>query len=108
MSAIGGIVSLNQDRIPSEVAMQFAQVMEVQKHRGPNARGFCGFGFNKETMLSQNTLESNFDFPLKGIIGHNLLQVNASKDAVQPFCNYDGTIGIAYDGQIVNTKEIKD
>ena len=108
MSAIGGIIGLNQDRIPYQTAIQFERVMQVQKHRGPTARCFCAFDFNKKAILAEDISKINMDFQLNGIIGHNLLQVNTAKDVVQPFCNWDTTVGIAYDGQIVNIKEIKE
>lgn len=108
MSAIGGIISLNQNIIPYQTVIQFDRVMQVQKHRGPTARCFCAFDFNKKTILTDDILKINIDFQTKGIIGHNLLQVNTLKDVIQPFCNHDKTIGIVYDGQIVNTKEIKE
>lgn len=107
MSAIGGIVSLNQNPIPYQTILQFDNVMKVQKHRGPDAMKFYAFNFGKNAVVVDKTSQITAGFQAKGVIGHNLLRVNDEKDCVQPFCNYDKTIGIAYDGQIVNIDTIK-
>lgn len=106
MSAIAGIISLSQEIIPYQTVLQFDNVMYVQKHRGPDATGVCAFDFNKEVVFASNTEQIRNDFKTRGIIGHNLLCVN-DKEQLQPYCNIDGSIGVAYDGYIVNLKEIK-
>lgn len=107
MSAIGGIIGLKNSTIPFDKAVEINKLMEVQKHRGPDGVCFCAFNYNKEVMLVDDIFEINNDFCINGIIAHNLLCVNEKTAMTQPFCNKEKTIGIAYDGQIVNTSDIK-
>lgn len=108
MSAISGVISLNQAGIPYETVLQFDQVMRTQKHRGPCATRFCALGFDKKTILAESTAQFNGNSAIKGLIGHNLLWIYKEKAPVfHPFCSEDKTIGIAYDGQIFNIAEIK-
>ena len=108
MSAISGIISLNRDRIPHSVITQFNQVMNVQKHRGPDASGVCVFNFHKELLFCKDTAQIGQNFLVNGMLGHNLLRVNETKDCLQPFCSRDNSVGIAYDGQVVNCAELKE
>lgn len=107
MSAIGGIVCLNQGTIPYETILQFDKMMGVQRHRGPDATSFCSLSIENESMIVDNILKIGSSIKSKAIIGHSLLRVNESKDVPQPFCTKNGKIGVAYDGLIVNTEQIK-
>lgn len=107
MSAISGLISLGQDRLSHSAILQFDNVMKAQKHRGPDATRFFAFDFDNNTIFSQDINQIDGMSCLKGIIGHNLLSVNNTKDCVQPYCTEDKTIGIAYDGQIVNISSIR-
>lgn len=107
MSAISGIISLNKERIPYETLLQFNRVMQVQKHRGPDATLSCAFDFNKNACLCGDTAQIDSKFAAKGIVGHNLLRVNEERDCTQPFCNRNNTVGVAYDGQVVNADELR-
>ena len=107
MSAISGIIGLNLKKLPYETILQFNNVMNVQKHRGPDGVGFCAFNFDGENVFVDNILKINSNYFACGIIGHNLLRVNKDRDVVQPYCNHKKSIGVAYDGQIVNTNDIK-
>lgn len=106
MSAISGIVSLSGNISPDSIA-QFDNVMKVQKHRGPDQVKFCVMGNDGKSILTDSVDKISCKTNAKGIIGHNLLVVNAIKDFPQPFCNKKGTVGIAYDGQVVNVDQIK-
>lgn len=107
MSAISGLLSLNKNKIPYEAVLQFSDVMVVQKHRGPDKTQFCAFTFDKEVLVTDDVKQVNPSASTMGIFGHNLLKVNDSTSAPQPFCSKDKRVGIAYDGHIVNTQEMK-
>ena len=107
MSAIGGIIGLNNSIIPFEKIRGIKEVMQVQKHRGPDAMRFCVFNFNSKSLIVDDVHKIDKSFPGSGVIGHNLLCVNEKRDTAQPFCNKDKTIRIAYDGQIVNAADIR-
>lgn len=107
MSAIGGILSLSKNKISRDCLLQFHDTMLVQKHRGPDKTTFFAFDFNKNTFATDDIKQIDSDFSTRGILGHNLLKVNSSADAPQPFCNKDKSIGIAYDGFIVNTEALR-
>lgn len=107
MSAISGLLSLNKNKIPYEAVLQFHDVMAVQKHRGPDKTQFCAFTFDKEVLVTDDVKQVNPNASTMGVFGHNLLKVNDSTSAPQPFCSKDKRVGIAYDGHIVNTQEMK-
>lgn len=107
MSAISGIFCLGKNKISDETANQFNNVMLVQKHRGPEDTRFCVFNHKKELLFIENMSEVEENFFIKGIIAHNLLSVNEKTKAAQPFCNEEKSVGIAYDGHIVNIEQIK-
>ncbi len=107
MSAIGGIIGLNNRNLPFEEIKEIKAVMQVQKHRGPDAMQFFVFNFDKKSLIVDDVLQIEKSSQCNGVIGHNLLCVNEKRDTPQPFCNKDKTIGIAYDGQIVNALDIK-
>lgn len=104
MSAIGGLIALGNEKLPYETVTQFYHVMRVQKHRGPDATCFYAFDHEQHSLISD---QIDTSFMPNGIIGHNLLSVNEQRDCIQPYCVSDKTIGIAYDGQIVNINDIK-
>lgn len=106
MSAVGGVLSLTNSDISCDMLLQFEQVMKVQKHRGPDAMNFCVLGKENETTLTDD-IKRIKGSGARGIIGHNLLVVNEKRDLPQPLCNRQKTVGVAYDGQIVNINEIK-
>ena len=107
MSAIGGIVSLNGVRISYETVRRFERVMDVQRHRGPDAGRFSALSFDGSSRLVEKASQIDADLNVRAIIGHDLLCVNGEKDVPQPFCNRKGSIGVAYDGQVVNAGEIR-
>ena len=107
MSAISGIVSLIREPIFRNTLLDFRRVMSVQKHRGPDAVGICALGFKGECATAADVSEIDPKLSVKAIVGHNLLRVNEAKDIGQPFCDKKGKIGVAYDGQIINTEAIK-
>lgn len=107
MSAIGGIFSLDNSRISYESILQFNDVMSSQKHRGPDSTKFCAFDYNKNTIVADNTQQISPEFSARGILAHNLLIVNETTDTVQPFFNTDKSIGVAYDGHIVNINDLR-
>lgn len=107
MSAIGGIVSLSGERIPYENILELGKVMEVQKHRGPDATGFCAIGKGGEVKLAKDVSAIDSVFVARAVIGHNLLRVNDDRDIAQPFCSRDGSAWVSYDGQVVNAREIR-
>ncbi len=106
MSAIGGIIGLRNNKIPYEDILQFNLVMDAQKHRGPDGTQFCVTNSNTEVSIVDSIEQINPNFEPTRIFGHNLLRVNKS-DTAQPFCNKNRSVGIAYDGYISNTREIK-
>lgn len=107
MSAISGMLSLNKNNLPHECVLQFNDVMSVQKHRGPDKTQFCSFNNNNEVFITEDIKQISSDFSTRGIIGHNLLCVNKTTDTAQPFCNKDKSVGVAYDGNFVNMKELR-
>ena len=107
MSAISGIISLNKERISHKTVLQFNEVMQVQKHRGPDARGFSVFDFEKNALRVEDMAQITPGMQVRGILGHNLLSINEKKDVTQPFCTADKTIGIAYDGFVGNIEDIR-
>lgn len=107
MSAIGGIIGLRGEPIPPETVLEFNKLMEAQKHRGPDAVRFCALSKNGRSRIVDNVSELGGNRNIVGIVGHDLLCVNDVKDCAQPFCNKSGTVGVAYDGQIVNVGQIK-
>ena len=107
MSAISGILSLNKNRIPYQNILEFNDVMLSQKHRGPDKTLFCCYDVNKNVLVADDVKQISPEFSATGLLGHNLLSVNKITDTPQPFCNNDKTIGIAYDGNFANIKQLR-
>ena len=107
MSAIGGILSINKNKLPFENILQFNEVMSVQKHRGPDKTHFCAFDFCNDVIFTDTIKQINPNFSTKAILGQNFLCVNKERDTAGPFLNHNKTIGITYDGNFANIEELK-
>ena len=76
MSAISGIVNLQGAGLDKWILDDFAEVMNVQKHRGPDYKKVCAFGYNEEISFSEKEEILAVDFNVKGLLGYNGLVVN--------------------------------
>lgn len=84
MCGIAGVIGQLPDK---QRVMQ--QMLEVQHHRGPDARGMADLGE-------------------QGILGHNRLRIlDMAAEANQPFHSRDGRFTLVFNGEIYNYLEIR-
>ena len=109
MSAISGIVNLQGAGLDKWILDDFAEVMNVQKHRGPDYKKVCAFGYTEEISFSEKEEILAVDFNVKGLLGYNGLVVNEKmSNVLQPFISNDKKVTVAYDGEIYNANAIKE
>ena len=111
MCGIVGIINVNKSARPlKEHAMQDLQgAMYVQRHRGPDDQGVCGFCFeNKRSYAVADALDLNPEWPMDGIIGFNRLSIrDLSMAGHQPMTALDGKVILAFNGEIYNDSELR-
>ncbi len=86
------------------------KALEVQKHRGPDDTGVCGFSFlNQSSYAGKNILEAYLpEVPIEGIIGFNRLSIkDLSMAGHQPMTALGGKVILAFNGEIYNDKELR-
>ena len=86
------------------------QMLEIQKHRGPDDSGIRAFSLKsqKTQEYSNRGVETvNPDF--EGIIGFNRLSIlDLSANGHQPMSTADGKVMLAFNGEIYNAFDFKD
>lgn len=107
MCGIVGLISSN--KIPIQGTRPVIEMMQMQRHRGPDDAGIFAFNFdngrNNEFFYQEN-LVSNSDFD--GIIGFNRLSIrDLSMNGHQPMSNENRDVVITFNGEIYNTNNYK-
>jgi len=100
MCGIAGFVNL--DGAPAD-ARVLAQMTDVQRHRGPDDRGLGLFSLGGGTFHAVDGGRARPDGILEGALGFNRLKIlDLSDHGHQPMANADGTVVIAFNGEIYN------
>ena len=93
MCGICGKISLNAGEVDRNVIQRMTDVLA---HRGPDEEGVYLSGG-----ISQNS-------PVRVALGHRRLKIiDLSSNGHQPMGNEDGSVWIAYNGEIYNFKELR-
>lgn len=84
-------------------------MLQIQKHRGPDDSGIRAF-----SLISQITLEYpnnepvNIDHSYEGVVGFNRLSIlDLSVNGHQPMCSPDGNVMLAFNGEIYNAFDFR-
>ena len=121
MCGITGIFNFNNE--PMSISM-LKRMTDALKHRGPDDEGYTlihskdgvckqligndsvdGFKAVFKNIANQNDITDNFDLAF----GHRRLSIiDLSSSGHQPMSNEDGTIWLAYNGEVYNYIELKD
>jgi len=100
MCGIAGFVNL--DGAPAD-ARVLARMADVQRHRGPDDQGLGLFSLAGGSFHEVSGGRSRPDGILEGALGFNRLKIlDLSAHGHQPMANADGTVVIAFNGEIYN------
>lgn len=100
MCGICGFVNLDGQPVDRVLVRRMADVIE---HRGPDGEGFY---FNQTTNRSDSGIDSRFGGASCGMGARRLAIIDVAAGH-QPISNEDGTITVAYNGEIYNFEEIR-
>lgn len=93
MCGICGKITFNAGEIDRNIIQRMTDALA---HRGPDEEGVYLSGG-----MSQNS-------PVRVALGHRRLKIiDLSSNGHQPMCNEDGSVWIAYNGEIYNFKELR-
>lgn len=101
MCGICGIVDFDGEPIDRELVQRMAGVIE---HRGPDGEGFY---FNSKIASGENGSESRYRGATAALAARRLAIIDVAAGH-QPISNEDGTITVAYNGEIYNFNELRD
>lgn len=100
MCGIAGILNLNG--APADLDV-LARMTDVQRHRGPDDQGFGVFSLASGSYRDVDPGRPQIEPILEGALGFNRLKIlDLSDHGHQPMANADGTIVIAFNGEIYN------
>ena len=100
MCGIAGFVNL--DGAPAD-ARVLARMADVQRHRGPDDQGLGLFSLAGGSFHEVGEGRSRPDGLFEGALGFNRLKIlDLSEHGHQPMANADGTVAIAFNGEIYN------
>jgi len=112
MCGIVGLINLSKNAkcFSSETFVDINSAMNVQKHRGPDDQGVCGFSFNQnKSIFFRSALDLKSDSELDGVIGFNRLSIkDLSLLGRQPMTALDGEVILAFNGEIYNDVELRE
>ena len=104
-----GIVGVyNRNGSPVD-ARTLRRMIDVQRHRGPDDQGIRLFSLTKSNVDSSELTDTSFHNTIfEGGLGFNRLSIlDPSKNGHQPMCNGNGSIFIAFNGEIYNAFEFR-
>lgn len=105
---IGYVKRKNNSPINDLGIFGMSRAMKVQKHRGPDDDGVCGFCFSGEVKESDNPLDllgKKFD----GLFGFNRLSIkDLSIAGHQPMLSSDKKVILVFNGEIYNDAELRE
>ena len=108
MCGIAGYYNFNQSRIQNNT--EVIEMLEVQRHRGPDDSGIVCFNLNnntKQELSYKKQVELTTDF--EGVLGFNRLSiVDLSHNGHQPMLSPDGDVILAFNGEIYNAFDYTD
>ena len=106
MCGISGYINLQSqmDSIRYENLQDLKQAIAVQRHRGPDDTGVCGFCFqNQRAYPAIDPLELQSISGLNGVLGFNRLSIkDLSVAGHQPMLSDDQKILLVFNGEIYN------
>lgn len=111
MCGIVGVVNVTTSAraFKQEVMQDLHAAMDVQRHRGPDDQGVCGFCFPaQKSYPAVDALDLNPEQPMNGIIGFNRLSIkDLSMAGHQPMTALGGKVILAFNGEIYNDTELR-
>ena len=100
MCGIAGFFSLSGE--PADVAA-LLRMTDVQRHRGPDDQGFRLFSLRSATSVELAVGDTAARQGFEGALGFNRLKIlDLSECGHQPMANHDGTVLLAFNGEIYN------
>ena len=107
MCGIAGIYNRDGGPVPANV---LRQMIRLQRHRGPDDEGFRHFTLQGTQPTSvEPAPEQNGSTRFEGGLGFCRLSIlDVSPSGHQPMCNREGTILLAFNGEIYNAFAIRD
>lgn len=107
MCGIVGIISRNDKGIYNPE--QICEMMEKQKHRGPDDEGICGFSWGNEGIDYTGEKIAGTEKKLNGVIGFNRLSIqDLSIRAHQPMMDQKHRVILAFNGEIYNSDKLRE
>ncbi|MAC40177.1 MAG: asparagine synthase (glutamine-hydrolyzing) [Pelagibacterales bacterium] len=107
MCGIAGYFLKNNKKIRSN--KQIKEMLESQKHRGPDDSGIYAFDLNNKNGESVSNNLLDLDNNYSGILGFNRLSIqDLSSNGHQPMSDKTGMITIAFNGEIYNANKYRD
>ena len=107
MCGIAGYYNKSGKSIGHTARLQ--QMLEIQKHRGPDDSGIRAFSLkSQKTREYSNSGVDIVDPDFEGILGFNRLSIlDLSANGHQPMCTPDEKIMLAFNGEIYNAFDFK-
>src|SRR5918993_1095670 len=100
MCGIAGFLSLAGE--PAD-PVALARMTDVQRHRGPDDQGFRLFSLSSGSSIELAAGDLDRRPELEGGLGFNRLKIlDLSECGHQPMMNHDGTVMLAFNGEIYN------
>ncbi len=100
MCGIAGFFNLSGE--PAD-PVSLARMTDVQRHRGPDDQGFRLFSLTSATSIELGAGDLERRPQLEGALGFNRLKIlDLSECGHQPMLNHDGTVMLAFNGEIYN------
>ncbi len=103
MCGIVGSMSLSGAKISWRKQKKFfCEMLNIQKHRGPDDQGIVGFQFLNQEKYTLD-MSTVCEEPLDGLLGFNRLSIrDLSYNGHQPMSSIDQKVLIAFNGEIYN------
>lgn len=84
------------------------KTVEVQKHRGPDDQGLCGFSYCRDKIYNKES-DILYGEQIDGIFGFDRLSIkDLSEAGHQPMLSQDQKVMLVFNGEIYNDKELRD
>lgn len=108
MCAISGIINLNGEKVDLDAVFRMSDSLV---HRGPDSEGYLLGSYERQkARFFRSKPELRFasaDLDKQNIcIAHRRLSIIDIENGMQPMANEDGTVWVAFNGQIYNYREI--
>ena len=103
MCGIAGLFDLESRSIPPAIAWQ---MIDLQRHRGPDDQGVRQFSLHQGT--SAEHLRGTPPAEFEGCLGFTRLSIlDLSQHGHQPMCSADGLVSIVFNGEIYNAFDFR-